>query len=137
MGTKAKPSGISLGPVSLLKGHTDKIFMLSWSLDSRWLVSGGRDGTSRIWDLASAACLTTYAAQPEYILSVAWSPAGDLVASGSSDGSIHIWQPETGKTIEIYRGHTRLCVRWDGRPMGAILHRVETLGITPCWSGKP
>ena len=40
----------SVSPL-VLRGHTDQIFALALSADGRWLVTGSRDTTARLWDL--------------------------------------------------------------------------------------
>jgi WD40 repeat protein len=40
-------------PVATLDGHTDPIFSLSWSPDSRRLVTAGGDWLALLWDLGT------------------------------------------------------------------------------------
>ena len=37
----------------VLKGHTDQIICVAISPDGRWLVTGSKDKTARLWDLKS------------------------------------------------------------------------------------
>ncbi|NEW57709.1 protein kinase [Nocardia cyriacigeorgica] len=46
--------------VRTLTGHTRRVESLSWSSDGRWLLSGGSDGTARLWELAGGRCLRTF-----------------------------------------------------------------------------
>eukprot|EP00871_Galdieria_phlegrea_P000086 jgi/Galph1/1078/GphlegSOOS_G5797.1 len=50
------------GPVFQLQGHRDKIISLSWSRNSKEIISCGQDNTVRVWDLPQqkeVACLQT------------------------------------------------------------------------------
>jgi WD40 repeat protein/serine/threonine protein kinase len=46
--------------VRTLTGHIRRVESLSWSSNSRLLLSGGGDGTARLWELDSGRCLRTF-----------------------------------------------------------------------------
>lgn len=66
----------------------------SWALQkAKTIVSGGsRDGTIKIWDLATGKLLRTLTGHSEVVLSVAISPDGQTIVSGSDDKTIKIWR---------------------------------------------
>jgi len=49
-----------------LRGHTSTIVGLDWSPNRSVLASGGWDGTIRVWDVKSGACLHTFSAPGPY-----------------------------------------------------------------------
>jgi WD40 repeat protein len=59
--------------------------------------------------------LFTYKEHSNYLISVAWSPNGKYIASGGGDSTVRVWNADTGKTLALYRGHTK------GTILGGIL----------------
>ena len=55
-----------------LSGHTWWVTSVSFSADGRYVVSGSRDGTVRVWDVSSGACLTVLR-WGRQIWAVSWS----------------------------------------------------------------
>ena len=87
--------------------------------DGSWLASGGRDGTVRIWDVATGqerAVLTGHTGEVE---AVAVAPDGSWLASGSGDGTVRIWDVATGQERAVLTGHTGGWLRWRWRRMAA------------------
>ena len=64
---------------------------LSVSADGRRAVSGGRDGTVRVWDLGSGARLRTLTGHDGQVYAVAVSADGRRAVSGSEDGTVRVW----------------------------------------------
>ena len=87
--------GQAAGPVHTLKGHTDRISGLSFSLDGRRLASSGGDQTIRIWDAASGKESLALHGQPRHLGGVAFSPDGRLLVSASIR-DIKIWNAGDG-----------------------------------------
>jgi WD40 repeat protein len=42
-----------LAEVAVLRGHDGEVTSVTWSVDGRWILSGGKDGTVRVWDAAT------------------------------------------------------------------------------------
>ncbi|KAI1740708.1 hypothetical protein F4680DRAFT_83907 [Xylaria scruposa] len=79
-----------------LEGHSRAVRTMAFSPNSRHLVSGSKDSTVRIWDVATGECSNVLQGHRNEVYSVAFSPNGELVVSSSFDGDIRIWNMKTG-----------------------------------------
>jgi WD40 repeat protein len=87
-----------------LKGHTNDIYCLEWSLDGQLILSGG-DTTIRIWDSESGRCLRVLEGHGDFVMCVAWSNDQQYILSGADDLTVRMWDVETGHCLHILRGH--------------------------------
>ncbi|HEX3084183.1 MAG TPA: WD40 repeat domain-containing protein, partial [Pyrinomonadaceae bacterium] len=110
----------------LQTGHTKSANAVAFSPDNRWLASGGKDNLIKIWDLANGSVLRTLYGHTSNVNALAVSPDGTLLASGSGDinderdlgtftqggvvggaqdNTVRIWSIQTGKQLQVLRGH--------------------------------
>ena len=76
--------------------------------DGKTAVSGSRDNTLPVWDLASGECLRTLEGHTDEVRSVALTPDGKTAVSGSYDNTLRVWDVATGKCVRILEGHMGL-----------------------------
>ncbi|KAG0282577.1 chromatin binding protein, partial [Linnemannia gamsii] len=79
---------------------------IAFSPDSRHFVTGGNDGTVRLWDCAEGKKLLEMEEVYGGDVSVAFSPCGKRVVSACRYGYARIWNAETGETIFAIKRHT-------------------------------
>lgn len=61
------------------------MYQLSFSADSRLLVSGSADSTLKVWDLEKKKLHMDLPGHADEVYAVDWSPDGQMVASGGKD----------------------------------------------------
>ncbi|MGW5782165.1 protein kinase domain-containing protein [Streptomyces sp. NPDC003863] len=67
--------------------------------DAPLALTGGRDGTVRLWDLDSGHCHLTLSGSSRPVIAVDISPDGTVGASASGDDTIRIWDLTTGRGL--------------------------------------
>jgi WD40 repeat protein len=134
-----------VGEIRTLEGHTDAVLSVAFFPDGRHGLSGGSDGTLRIWDLETGQELRTLGTARGRIYSVAISPDGRYALSAGEDWLVHLWDVEnveTGKELFAFQGHlnyvTTVAFSVDGRHalsggQDRVLHLwdVEALKMHP------
>ncbi|MCL7033889.1 hypothetical protein MKW94_010840 [Papaver nudicaule] len=67
------------------KGHSDAVTSISVQVSGQWLASGSKDGTVRIWEVATGRCLKIWDVG-EAVHCVAWNPDPQLPVLAISVG---------------------------------------------------
>src|SRR6266536_3609425 len=127
----------------LQTGHTRSANAVAFSPDNRWLASGGKDNVIKIWDLATGNVLRTLYGHTRNVNALAISPDGKLLASGSGDindqrdlrtftqggvvggaedNTVRIWSVQTGRQLQVLRGHEL--------PVGAVAFSNDGQSLT-------
>jgi WD40 repeat protein len=71
--------------IRTLTGHTRRVESLSWSSDGRRLLSGGNDGTTRLWELDSGRCLRTFPSTASWKQQVMLEPGSSHAIAADED----------------------------------------------------
>jgi WD40 repeat protein len=110
---------------AVLSGHTGPVTALAFTPDGRWLLSGGEDGTVRLWGLPEGRCLREIHAHPAGVTAVVTHPDGRQVVSGARDSTLREWElPELrpARTLrEENHAALSLALSPDGRLLAAGL----------------
>jgi len=92
-------------------GHQAPITDITFSSDSRWLVTASLDCTAKVWDLPTSQCVD-YVLFDRPATSVDLSPASDMMATAHvGDLGVYLW---TNKTL--YDHVTLTAVKKDAKP---------------------
>lgn len=99
----------SLEPAShLLRGHLGPVYAVTFSPDSRLLVSGGNQvsgGRISVWETESHATVSRYGDYRGSIASMSFSRDGRLLAVGEADSRIRILNAQSGEGLRILEDH--------------------------------
>jgi WD40 repeat protein len=83
----------------MLEGHRGGVLSVAISADDSLAVTGGRDGTVRIWDLAEGALLKTSEGHRGWVEAVAFSDGEHAVVSSGRDGRVIEWDVASGEMV--------------------------------------
>ena len=106
-------------PLYPQEAHKECVYTLQFF--GKWLVSGSRDKTLRVWDLDTRRLRgSPLAGHTQSVLCLQFDPTKeeDVIISGSSDTSVIVWRFSTGQKIhEIPQAHREsvLNLRFDHR----------------------
>lgn len=89
-----------------LTGHTDSVRALAVTPDERYLISGCRDTTIRVWSIEDWTVLRTLHGHEGWVMALAVTPDGRKLVSASWDRTLRVWDLSDGTCIFTLRGHT-------------------------------
>nr|VFJ49903.1 MAG: WD domain-containing protein, G-beta repeat-containing protein [Candidatus Kentron sp. DK] len=80
--------------IRTFQGYFDWVYSVAFAPDGRTALSGSRDKTLTLWDVASGEEIQTLRGHSNFVVSVAFSPDGQRAASGDVDGMMILWGEE-------------------------------------------
>ncbi|CAH3115617.1 unnamed protein product [Pocillopora meandrina] len=81
--------------VRIFQGHTNRITDMSFSPDSRWLITSSMDSSVRTWSLPAARLIDCFLVESP-VTSLAMSPIADfLVTTHVDDLGVYLWSNKT------------------------------------------
>jgi WD40 repeat protein len=89
-----------------LQGHTAAVTSLAFSPDGKYLVSGSRDGTIRMWEVRHLREIAMLGPEGSPVNGVSYSPDGGQLISAANDG-VHIWDTTRMAELATLKGHAR------------------------------
>ena len=109
--------------IGFLKGHTDRVYSLSFSSDGATLAAGSHDNTVKLWDVGSRELVGMLKGHTDRVTSVEFSPNGAILASagGWSDPTVRLWDVATRAEVATLKGHTDTVYSLSFSPDGATL----------------
>ncbi|MBN3938760.1 caspase family protein, partial [Nostoc sp. NMS9] len=138
--------------------HQGRVNSVAISPDGQTIVSGGEDGTVRLWNFQGQPLAEPFGGNQRRVNSVAISPDGQTIVSGGEDGTVRLWnfqgqplaEPFGGEQGRVYSvaispdGQTIVSGGDDGtvrlwnfqgqplaEPFGGNQRRVNSVAISP------
>ncbi len=119
--------------ISPAVGHASSVTSCSWSPDGGTLASASRDGTVKLWEVASGRCTATFAGHENWVGSCSWSPDGGTLASASHDGTVKLWEVASGRCTATLAGHDRSVRFCSWSPDGGTLASASADRTVKLW----
>jgi WD40 repeat protein len=85
-------------------GHEQLVTSVAVDPAGRWIVSGARDRTVRLWPTTDQAPPIVLGEHAGDVLSVAVSPDGEMIASGGADQAVRLWRADGSVAGEPLEG---------------------------------
>ena len=119
--------------IASFEGHRSEVAAVSFPPDGTLLASGSRDGTIRLWNVATRERIATLEGHTDGVAAVSFSPDGTLLASGSWDQTIKLWDVTTRERIATLGGHTDGVAAVSFSPDGTLLASGSRDGTVRLW----
>jgi hypothetical protein len=91
-------------PLRILAGHTKGVYSVAISPDGRYVLTGGYDGTARLWDLPTGQTLHTFTG--ERGIRAIFSQDARSVITTDWDGMVRSYDVDTGLLLWSFRAST-------------------------------
>jgi WD40 repeat protein len=124
--------------LATLRGHSS-VFAMAYSPDGRRILTGGGDGTARLWDAATGRLILCLAGHHATVLALAFSADGQWIATGARSGEVVIWNARTGEVVDRLTGHQRGVVAVWFSPDGQRLATAsddQMIKLWDTWTGR-
>lgn len=121
LASSLKAQSVDTSPVRTFKGHSGSVMSISFSPDGQYLVSGSKDKTAKLWDVATGQIIRTIQGQDKWVNSVSVSPDSRYLLTGSTDKTATLWDLSDGQPVHVFQGHRQLVNSVTFSPDGRYL----------------
>jgi chromatin assembly factor 1 subunit B len=87
----------------ILRGHLSDIYDLAWSPDSKHIISGSVDNSSKLWNIDKGKIIQNNNDHSHFVQGVSWDPRNKYVITQSSDKSVRVYKnAETKHSLKFF-----------------------------------
>ena len=104
--TAGATAAAASGATRVFESYSTGVYSVAFSPDRRWLATGNKDKTIRVWEVATGRRVRTLTGHTGWVTSLAFSPDSRWLASASLSGAVKLWDNETGREARTLAGHT-------------------------------
>ncbi len=102
-----------------------------------FIITGGDDGTARVWDLDSGQPFVSFAGHQGPISALAVNNAGTAVITASADGTAKVWSTQPSASASFYSTRPTTCVASPYSPTNPYLLAVGAdNGTVTLWNTR-
>ncbi|WP_321508189.1 DUF4062 domain-containing protein [uncultured Methanoregula sp.] len=116
--------------------HTEKISVIAFTPDGKFVLSGSRDNTIKIWTIETGTCTRTLIGHLDGINYIAITPDGQFAVSASLDKTLKVWDLATGTCKRTMVGHEREIIIVRITPDGKFIISVARDSFLKIWDFK-
>ena len=120
-------------PLNSFAVHRGGVRSAAFSPNGKTALTGGVDGTVKLWEVATGRELQSFASHQGSVLNVGFSPDGKVALSGGVDGTVKVWEVASGRELRSFVGH-RVGVRSVAfSPDGKVALSGDSEGTVKLW----
>ncbi len=134
--TSGKERRFATEHVSNKRGWGFGTMSVAFTPDGKTLVTGGRDGLVKLWDVAAGRRLHTLKRHPSWVETLAVSADGRMVASAGQDSVIRLWNAATGTDACPQPGHINYVTQVELSPDGKTAFTTGVDGTLRWWDAS-
>jgi transcription initiation factor TFIID subunit 5 len=117
----------------IYRGHDLPVWDVKWGPYGHYFLTGGRDGTARLWSQDQIGYLRLFAGHNSDVDVVAWHPNNAYVFTGSHDKTVRMWQITNGVSVRMFTGHTANITALACSKNGKLLASADDQGTIIIW----
>ena len=96
----AGPAVGGMQPI-VLSGHRGAVYSAVFSPGGKEVATASKDGTARVWDERTGACIHIFAGHGSTVMKAIFSPDGTKIMTTSFDGIVRVWDIRAAACLHL------------------------------------